>query len=76
MFGNLIHNWFSDAEGDYNDFIKALLHNDIRAMNSYMNRVALKTFSYFDTGKEPSLAEPERFYHWETGRLYFFPKCE
>ena len=30
---------------------------------NYMNRVALKTFSYFDTGKEPSGAEPERFYH-------------
>ena len=29
---------------------------------NYMNRVALKTFSYFDTGKEPSGAEPERFY--------------
>jgi hypothetical protein len=30
-------------------------------MNEYMNRVALKTFSYFDTsGKDD---EPERFYH-------------
>lgn len=36
---------------------------DVKAMNHYMNRVALKTFSYFDTGKEPSQAEPERFYH-------------
>ena len=33
-------------------------------MNLYMNRVALTTFSYFDTGKHPSeAAEPERFYH-------------
>ena len=33
-------------------------------MNLYMNRVALSTFSYFDTGKNPSEAsEPERFYH-------------
>lgn len=63
MFQNMIQNWFSSAEEDYNDFVKALLMDDIIAMNNYMNRVSLKTFSYFDTGKEPSLAEPERFYH-------------
>ena len=28
-----------------------------------MNRVALNTFSYFDTGNRPSGEEPERFYH-------------
>lgn len=28
-----------------------------------MNRVAMATFSYFDTGKKPSEEEPERFYH-------------
>ncbi len=28
-----------------------------------MNHIALSTFSYFDTGKEPSRLEPERFYH-------------
>ena len=28
-----------------------------------MNRVALQTFSYFDTGKSPAGEEPERFYH-------------
>ncbi len=32
-------------------------------MNTYMNKVALQTFSYFDTGKNPSEEEPERFYH-------------
>lgn len=34
-----------------------------RAMNHFMNRVALKTFSYFDAGKNASFSEPERFYH-------------
>ncbi len=28
-----------------------------------MNKVALQTFSYFDTGSSPSRTEPERFYH-------------
>ena len=32
-------------------------------MNVYMNRVALRTFSYFDVGRKPSEEEPERFYH-------------
>lgn len=40
-----------------------LASGDLKAMNGYMNRVALSTFSYFDTGERPSGAEPERFYH-------------
>ncbi len=63
MFANMIRGWFSDSDGSYNEFIKALLKNDLKAMNAYMNRVALTTFSCFDTGKRPSGAEPERFYH-------------
>ena len=63
MFQNMIRDWFMDAEGDYNDFIKALLLGDKKAMNAYMNRVALNVFSYFDTGNRPSGVEPERFYH-------------
>ena len=63
MFEVMISQWFAGYTPAYNDFIKALLLGDRKAMNSYMNRVALKTFSYFDTGKEPSESEPERFYH-------------
>ena len=29
-----------EAETDYNDFVKALLIGDVRAMNVYMNRVS------------------------------------
>lgn len=63
MFGRMIRDWFADVEADYNDFVKALLLGDVKAMNAYMNRVALGVFSYFDTGKRPSGEEPERFYH-------------
>ena len=64
MFRKLIKKWFSNSASMYNGFIKALLRHDINSMNAYMNRVALATFSYFDTGKKPSEdAEPERFYH-------------
>ena len=63
MFQNMIRDWFMDVEGDYNDFIKALLLGNKKVMNRYMNRIALNVFSYFDTGKRPSGEEPERFYH-------------
>ena len=64
MFEWMIEDWFSEFTPAYNNFIKALLLDDKKAMNLYMNRVALETFSYFDTGKNTSKAtEPERFYH-------------
>ena len=63
MFHRMIHDWFAMARPDYNDFIKAMFAGDVDAMNEYMNRVALQTFSYFDTGDRASGAEPERFYH-------------
>ena len=92
MFNSMVRGWFTPAKADYNDFVKALLQNDKKAMNVYMNRVALASFSYFrksdesksslldlddhlrlpdigndvwkfDTGKNPSGQEPERFYH-------------
>lgn len=63
MFRNMISDWFSATEGDYNEFIKALLKGDLKAMNVYMNHVALTTFSFFDTGKRKGVSQPERFYH-------------
>ena len=63
MFRNMIRKWFGSVRADYNDFIKALLLNDLKAMNNYMNRVTVEMFSYFDAGRNPSGAEPERFYH-------------
>lgn len=64
MFENMIHGWFADYDSNFNDFVKALLQEDLKAMNLYMNRVAAVTFSFFDTGRKASLrGQPERFYH-------------
>lgn len=64
LFRRLVRDWFASSASNYNEFTKALLQNDVRAMNVYMNRVAQATFSYFDGGTHPSGAsEPERFYH-------------
>ncbi|MBD5449588.1 MAG: AAA family ATPase [Lachnospiraceae bacterium] len=64
MFEQMIEDWFMDYTSDYNGFIKAMLQDDKKAMNVYMNKVTLATFSYFDTGRKPSEdTEPERFYH-------------
>lgn len=64
MFRSIVRGWFGRSASDYNEFIKAFLADDLEAMNAYMNRVALATFSYFDTGKSPERQDgPERFYH-------------
>lgn len=64
MFEQMIEDWFSEYTPAYNAFVKALLKGDRREMNHYMNRIALETFSFFDSGNRPSdRTEPERFYH-------------
>ena len=63
MFYDMVSGWFEETGGNYNDFVEAMLLGDNKAMNVYMNRVALQSFSYFDTADEPSFDAPERFYH-------------
>lgn len=65
MFEDMVKGWFGgEGETAYNDFIKALLLNDVDAMNDFMNEIALVSFSNFDTAKSASLKDaPERFYH-------------
>lgn len=64
MFRNMVREWFASSASNYNEFIQALLKDDLKAMNVYMNRIAMATFSFFDSGNRPSEeTEPERFYH-------------
>lgn len=64
MFVKMVQGWFERVSGDYNGFVKALLSDDVDAMNEYINRISQTVFSFFDVGKSPSgKAEPERFYH-------------
>ena len=49
MFENMVRDWFSERKGSYNEFMEALLEDDIDAMNESKNH--------------PSGSEPERFYH-------------
>ena len=64
MFSKLIRGWFKKAENNYPEFIRCMLTGNVKDMNRYMNRIALTTFSYFDSGNGPSeKTEPERFYH-------------
>ncbi len=63
MFESMVKGWFDEAEEEYSNFVTALLLNDLDAMNEYMNDVAFRIFSYFDTGSNPSKSQPERFYH-------------
>ena len=64
MFSNMFKGWFAPVASNYNEFIRALLEGNVKAMNLYMNDVALATFSSFDVGKYVSeRTKPERFYH-------------
>ena len=61
MFEDLVSGWFAEQEDNYGNFIRALLEDDLDAMNTYMNRVTVAMFSSFDVGKKPSeQVEPER----------------
>lgn len=51
MFKGMIGNWFEGCRRFSNAFLQSLMADDIKGMNVYMNKVALQTFSYFDTGK-------------------------
>lgn len=65
MFKNMVDSWFKDnAHIPYNDFIKAMLMDDVESMNEFMNDIALASFSNFDVSKSASSKDaPERFYH-------------
>ena len=65
MFRNMVEGWFcGSVKTYYNEFINALMNDNVRKMNTFMNKVALDTFSSLDSGNKPSTqAEPERFYH-------------
>lgn len=68
MFENMIKDWFSNEDVPYNEFVRALLRDDVKEMNHYMNAISMATFSFFDVGSssnaQTSKADrPERFYH-------------
>ncbi len=65
LFRNMVNGWFQGSvKKPYNDFIKAFLLNDVDAMNEFMNKIALYSFSSFDTAKGAASDDaPERFYH-------------
>ena len=61
----MVKGWFrGGSRTACNEFIKAMLDDNVRMMNAFMNKVALNTFRSFDSGNKPSEeTEPERFYH-------------
>ena len=63
MFYGMVHSWFEADKRSYNAFVKSLIAGDVEAMNDYMNLVTLQIFSSFDSGKGPSILQPEKFYH-------------
>ena len=63
MFEEMISRWFAEEGDNYNQFITAMLSDNLEDMNLYMQKITAQVFSYFDTSKGPLGDEPERFYH-------------
>lgn len=59
-FHGLIQRWFAGRRKNYNEFIKALLSNDIDKFNNNLSKLVEETISYFDKGNKENL---ESFYH-------------
>ena len=63
---DMVRGWFEmDVESSaYNEFVRAMLLDDVDYMNEFMNSIALNSFSSYDTTKITSGNDhPERFYH-------------
>ena len=63
MFYLMVRGWFGKVKRYYNQFVKALLRDDLEEMNIYMNELTMDIFSYFDTQKSREVEKTERFYH-------------
>ena len=64
MFDKMIGEWINNNDAPGNLFLKGLLKGSLKEMNYYMNKIALNTIRYYDSGTRPSAhTEPERFYH-------------
>lgn len=63
-FERLVRKWFARVRRSYNEFVRALLDDRVAAMTRFLNDVAIRTFSTFDSGSHPSVTtQPERFWH-------------
>lgn len=63
LFKKLIRGWFDPTDAAYNGFIKAMLADNVKEMNAYMNKAVPLLLGCFDTGNRPSAkTEPERLH--------------
>lgn len=64
MFEDMFREWFEVSGPVYSGFMKALVSGDLEAMNYYINKISMSTFSYFDVSNgKTANQEPERFYY-------------
>ena len=60
MFSNMFKSWFAAASANYNEFIKAMLNGDVKAMNLYMNDIALPPAAQVQIHDKTALAGSAR----------------
>ncbi|MCD7957737.1 MAG: ATP-binding protein [Lachnospiraceae bacterium] len=60
----LVKKWFAESYDEYTEFIRMLLAGNLEGMQRYMEKVTLRTFSFFDVGGASSESDvAEQFYH-------------
>ena len=62
MLEDMVKGWFQ-KDGYMPPFMRTMLKGDAKNMGKYLNAIMMDTISYFDSGKQPSVREPENFYH-------------
>ncbi len=61
-FEDLIQNWFKKG-GGLSRFTKDMLRGDAESLEERLNDLMLTSMSSFDGGNNPSVKNPEKFYH-------------
>jgi len=63
-FRKMIQKWFKNTGKNYNEFIKALINDDIETMEECLENLTVSMMSFFDGGNnESDKLLPEKFYH-------------
>lgn len=63
LLSKLVEDWFRPCRDSYNNFLKALLANEVKYMNMYFQQIAVETFDSFINFQRSARKEAEQFYY-------------
>ena len=63
LLSEIVEDWFLPCRDSYNNFLKALLANEVKYMNMYFQQIAVETFDSFINFQRSARKEAEQFYY-------------